>query len=243
MDNFFLHNELIKQKNNFQKDKLLEVVDFSWEKRKISNQKIGKSSRIIYLSRGKHQEKSSKHYHGGYYFTCLVSKPSNFSRMISYFLPLGTRSWSLNCLMSSGWTYIFIDNTKSCTRMVNALVFHPRVGSRHEVWGNFSKKPLSPLICCGSFIPCWKIKQSPTKKISKLCSIAQFFQFFPAREFGTFPCHLVTPPRNRCNDHEEWQNGRKSEDTLHLQIRSQSTSGWWKVVGWSRLWQRGLDDG
>ena len=180
---------------------------FMGKKRKISNQKIPKSSRIIYLSRGKHQEKSSKHYHRGNYFTCLVSKPSNVSRMNSYFLPLGTRPWSLNCLMSSGWTYIFIDNTKSCTRMVNALVVHPRVGSHHEVWGNFSKKPLSPLICCGSFIPCWKINQSPTKKISNLtdsCSIAQF-SYFPPENLEPF---LVTTLYPQGTDAMITKNGK-----------------------------------
>lgn len=62
-----------------------------------------------------------------------MSKPSNFSSRIPLFAPLGTRFWSLNCLMSSGWTYIFIDNTKSCTRMVNALVSHPRVRSHHPM--------------------------------------------------------------------------------------------------------------
>lgn len=68
-------------------------------------------------------------------------------------------------------------------------------------------------------------------------------QLFPAREFRAFPCHHLVPPRNRCNDYEEWQDGRESEDTLHLQIGTQSAFGWWKVVGWCRLWQRGFDDG
>ena len=168
---------------------------------------------ILYLGSGR-QQKTFQKLPLRIVFQLPCVKTLEVSRMIPLFAPLGTRFWSLNCLMSSGWTYIFIDNTKSCTRMVNALVSHP---SQRSSYGGT------------------KINHQQKSSIE---------QFFPAREFGTFPCHhLVTPPRNRCNDHEEWQDGRKSEDTLHLQICSQSTSSWWNVVGWCRLWPRGLDNG